>query len=95
MVCFPIAAAWFLPPLDSHVRVQPAVKAAFAVASVLLLVGTLIALMAYFTRAWRKLGTVANKTEYMVWVGLETIAALSVLFGFVYSSVIFGVEHFR
>lgn len=78
---FLLGAALLLPPLDSHASAQPTVKAAFAVVGALFVIGTLVALMSYFMRAWQRLGTVPNRTAYMVWVGLETVAALFVLFG--------------
>ncbi len=84
-----------LPPLDSHAPVNLSVKAAFAVASSLLCIGTLIALMTYFTKVWRKAKTAPNRTAYVVWIGIETIAALSVVFGLTYSTIRFASGRFR
>jgi hypothetical protein len=92
---FLLVAAWVLPPLDSHQRVPPAVKGVAAVVCGLFIIGTLIALTTYFTRAWRKLGTVPNRSAYMTWLGLETIAALFVLCGLAYSTIIWAVAHLR
>jgi quinol-cytochrome oxidoreductase complex cytochrome b subunit len=92
---FLLGAAFLLPPLDSHASVQPTVKAAFAVIGALFVIGTLVALMSYFMQAWQRLSTVPNRTAYMVWIGLETVAALFVLFGLAYSTVIFAVTRFR
>jgi hypothetical protein len=92
---FLLGAALLLPPLDSHASAQPTVKVAFAVIGTLFVIGTLVALMSYFMQAWKRLGTVPNRTAYMVWVGLETFAALFVLFGLAYSTVIFAGTRFR
>jgi hypothetical protein len=37
----------------------------------------------YFFRAWRRVGSVPNRREYIVWVGIETLIALGLIAGFV------------
>ncbi len=99
-----IALAWgvflwcaglVLPNLDSHTRVHPAVKAVVAVVYALFLVGTPIALATYFNRAWRRVGTVSNRTVYVVWLSLESIAAAGLLGILAYASISFAVARFR
>src|SRR4029077_17877379 len=64
-------AGLVLPNLDSHAQVHPAGKAIVAAGFATLLVGTPIALAIYFNRAWRRVGTVANRTAFVVWIDLE------------------------
>jgi hypothetical protein len=54
-----------LPNLDSHTRADPVVKAIIAVVYTLFLIGTPIALVTYFNRAWRRVATVPNRTSYV------------------------------
>jgi hypothetical protein len=88
-------AALVLPQLDSHTRTHPAVKAIVAVVYALFLIGTSIALATYFNRAWRRVGTVPNRTAYVVWLSLESIAGMGVLGILAYSGGTFVVAHFR
>jgi hypothetical protein len=63
-------AAMVLPNLDSHTRVHPVVKAIITVVYVLYLIGTPIALVIYFKRAWGRVPTVPNKSAYVIWMSL-------------------------
>ena len=72
-------AALFLPNLDLHTRSYPVVKVLLAVYWLLLLIGTPLAFFSYFNRAWRQTDAVPNRGSYMVWLGLESIAALAVI----------------
>jgi len=74
-----IGAAWLLPPLDSRVKPQPwAVVLVVAGCAVGLVLGT-ISLYRYFHDSWRQWRDVPNKTEYIVWLSLETLAAVGVV----------------
>ena len=99
-----VVAAWLvflwlaglvLPNLDSHAQVHPAVKAIVAAGFATLLVGTPMALATYFNRAWRRVGTVPNRTAYVVWLSLESIAGIGILGILVYATVTFAVARFR
>jgi len=88
-------AALFLPNLDSHAQVHPAVKAIVAAGYVTLLVSTPVALINYFNWAWRRVGVVPNTTVYVIWLSLESIAALSFLGVLACSAVMFLVAALR
>jgi len=99
-----IALAWaaflwcaglVLPNLDSHTPAHPAVRAIAAIVYALFLVGTPIALANYFNRAWRRVGTVSNRTAYVVWLSLESIAGAGLLGILAYASISFAVARFR
>ena len=89
------AAAMVLPQLGPHTQAHPAVKAVVAVLFVLLLIGTPIALVTYFNRAWRRVATVPNRTAYVTWLSLETIAGASVVGLLAYVAIAFVVPRFR
>jgi len=40
-----------------------------------------------FWRAWRRLATVGNKTQYAAWVGFETVCVVGLIVVVVYSAV--------
>jgi hypothetical protein len=88
-------AAMVLPNLDSHTRVHPVVKAIIAVVYTLFLIGTPIALITYFNRAWRRATTVPNRTAYVIWMSLESIAGAGLLGILAYATVSFAIAHFR
>jgi len=43
-----------------------------------------VSLYRYFSRAWRNRRRVPNRTEYVVWLGLETLAAVGVVIAVLY-----------
>lgn len=88
-------AAMILPNLDSHTRAHPVVKSIIAVVYALFLIGTPIALATYFNRAWRRAATVPNKTAYLIWMSLESIAGAGLLGILAYATVSFAAAHFR
>jgi len=88
-------AALVLPNLDSHTKANPAVKALVAAGYVTLLIATPIALINYFNRAWRRVGMVSNKTVYVFWLSLESIAATGLLAVLVYPAIVFAVARLR
>lgn len=99
-----VALAWFaflwtaalvLPNLDSHAQANPVVKAMLLAGYATLLVGTPIALINYFNRAWRRVGTVPNTTVYVIWLSLESIAAVGFLGLLAYSAIMFAVTRLR
>jgi len=88
-------AGLVLPNLDSHAQAHPAVKAIVAAGLATLLIGTPIALATYFNRAWRRVAAVPNRTAYVLWLSLESIAGIGVLGILVYATVTFAVARFR
>ena len=88
-------AAMILPNLDSHTRVHPVMKVIIAVVYVLYLIGTPIALVTYFNRAWRRVPMVPNKTAYVIWMSLETFAGACLLGLLTYATVSFAMTRFR
>ena len=84
-----------LPNLDSRTQAHPAVKAITAVVYSSFIVGTPIVLAIYFARAWRRVTAVPNRTEYVIWMSLESIAGAGV-FGFlIYAIVSFAAAQFH
>jgi hypothetical protein len=94
-IVFLWGAALVLPNLDSHAQAHPAVRAIVAAGYATLLVGTPIALITYFNRAWRRVGTVPNTTVYVIWLSLESIAAVGFLAALAYPDVLFAVARLR
>jgi hypothetical protein len=94
-VIFLWSAAMVLPNLGSHTRAHPFVKAIIAVVYTLFLIGTPIALTSYFNRAWRLVATVPNRTAYVIWLSLESIAGAGLLGILAYATISFAIGHFR
>lgn len=88
-------SAVVLPNLDSQTRVHPVVKAIVAVVYPLLLIGTPITLVRYFIRAWRRATAVPNRTEYLIWISLESVAGAGLLGILLYATVSFAAATFR
>ena len=88
-------AALVLPNPDLHTRPHPVVKAVIVVVYTLYVIGTPIALAAYFNRAWRRVSTVPNRTAYIIWMSLETVAGVGLLGVLAYATVSFAVARFR
>lgn len=84
-----------LPNLDSHAHAHPAVEAIVLIFFALLVIGTPIALGAYFNRAWRQVPTVSNRTAYVVWLSLETIAGAGLLVILAYITLSFVATRFQ
>jgi hypothetical protein len=76
---FLIGAAWFLPPLDSYIRPKAAMRGLLLACCTVLVIATVVGTFRYFTEAWRKARTVANRTAYILWISLETLAAVVLL----------------
>lgn len=66
-----------------------------AVGYATLLIGTPIALINYFNRAWRGVDTVPNTTVYVVWLSPESIAAVGFLGLLAYSAITFAFARLR
>ena len=81
---FLLGAALILPPLDSHAPVSSTQGLVLLLCLGLLLIATPIAAVRYFRQAWQKVDSVPNRTSYVVWLGLETTAAVGVLALIVY-----------
>jgi hypothetical protein len=94
-IVFLWGAALVLPNLDFHAQAHPAVKAILATGYATLLLGTPIALIAYFNQAWRRVDTVPNTTTYVIWLSLESIAAVGLLGVLAYPAVLFVVARLR
>lgn len=88
-------AAMLLPNLDLHTRAHPVVRATIVVVYTLYIIGSPIALAAYFNRAWRRVSAVPNKTAYIIWMSLESIAGAGLLGALAYATVSFAMAHFR
>lgn len=84
-----------LPNLDSHARAHPVVRAIIAVVYGMFLIGTPIALATYFNRAWRRVSIVPNRTAYLIWMSLESIAGAGLLGILAYATVSFAIARFR
>ena len=61
----------------------------------LFLAGTPVALATYFCRAWRRVSTVPNRTAYVIWMSLESVAGAGLLGVLAYATVFFARAHFR
>lgn len=79
-----VLAAVFLPPPDVGTRpASGVIKAVLAILTVWVIYTT-AAVPLYFYRAWLRARTVPNKTEYILWLGFETLCALALTGGFIY-----------
>lgn len=94
-IAFLWGVALILPNLDSHAQARPAVKSIVAAGYALLLIGTPISLIAYFNRAWRRVGTVSSTTVYVIWLSLESIAAVGLLGVLAYPIILFANARLR
>ncbi len=92
---FLLCVALELPSLDSHQRARPVVRAIVAIVYTMFFVVTPIGLATYFNRAWRRVSSVPNRTAYVIWLSLESIAGAGVLGMLVYATVEFAVSRFR
>ena len=45
---------------------------------------SVVALVFYFYRAWRRVGAIPNKAAYIAWMSIETVFALAALAGLVW-----------
>lgn len=80
-----VLAALFLPLPDLGVRPAfPIIKVVFALL-VVWMIYTLVAVPLYFYRAWSRLRTVPNKAAYAMWLSFETLCAVLLAGGLVYS----------
>jgi hypothetical protein len=91
---FLCGVALLIPQFDFHVH-HSAVKAIVATVYTLFLIATPVALTSYFNQAWRKVGTLPNRTAYVIWLTLESIAAISLLAVLAYANLSLFVVHFR
>jgi len=74
-----IGAAWFLPPLDSRIKPHPAASVLVLAGCTVFLILTCISLYRYFCDSWLKSRDVPNRIEYVIWLSLETLAAIGVV----------------
>ncbi len=78
-MAFLVGAAWLLPPLDSHLSTNAAMRILILACSTVLVVATCIAAVRHFIDAWSKVRAASNKTAYAAWISLETLVAVVVL----------------
>jgi hypothetical protein len=88
-------AGLVLPNLDSHTRAHPIVKVVIAVVYIMFFIWTPIALVTYFSRSWRRVAAVPNRTAYVIWMSLETVAGAGLLGILAYAMVSFAISRFR
>jgi hypothetical protein len=74
-----IVAAWLLPPLDSRIQPHPVAVILVVAGCAVGLILTCISGYRYFSDSWRQWRRVPNRVEYLVWLSLETVAALGVV----------------
>jgi hypothetical protein len=74
-----IGAAWILPPLDSRSHPHPVAVMLVLLGCVTFLILTCISLSRYFRNAWRNSRTAPNRAEYVIWLTLESLAAVGVV----------------
>jgi hypothetical protein len=96
-----LAAGWLilfmlgaivLPPTDSHQSPRLLLAISFVVAFSVLSASTLIAMLSYLIRSWRRVGLVPNRVSYSVWLGFETTLFLVVL-GWILWAMALAVAH--
>ena len=71
----------------------PLAKLLLEVVVVLLLVTTPFVVYQYFDSAWWKAASAPNKTAYVIWVGLETVAAVTVTCALLYAVAVQTLSH--
>ena len=76
---FLVGAAWLLPPLDSHMPTNAALRALILACCTVLVVATCMGAMRYFTDAWGKAAAVPDRAAYITWISLEGLAAVVLL----------------
>jgi hypothetical protein len=76
---FLFCAAWLLPPLDSRVATNALLRNVMLACCVVLGLATCIGTLRYFKDAWSRAGSVPNRTAYIAWIGLQTLAAVLVM----------------
>jgi hypothetical protein len=84
-----------LPNLDSRAGAHPAVQVFVLIFYALLTAGTPIGLANYFNRAWCRIAEVPNRTAYVVWLSLESIAGILLLGVLAYATLSLTVFRFR
>ena len=92
---FLVAAALILPNLDSHARSYPVVEVIIVVYWVSAVIATPVSFVAYFKNAWRRVKIVDNRRVYVLWLSLETIAAVLVVAFLLVTSVAAVVVELR
>jgi hypothetical protein len=79
-----LLAALFLPLGDLGLRPASGVIRGVLVILAVWTTYTIVAVPLYFFRAWLKIRTVTNRTEYVLWLGFETLCAFALTWGIVY-----------
>ncbi len=74
-----ISAAIILPRTETKAIAFP-----ILVLMVMWFLLSVVALVFYFYRAWRRVGAVPNKAGYIAWMSIETVFALAALAGLVW-----------
>lgn len=81
-------AGLILPNASLHSRLRGFDGYLFVAMCVTLLVLSPIALFRYFNEAWRRVGEVPNRSAYVAWLGLESVAATALLAGLLYEAIL-------
>ncbi len=63
---------------------QTASRVLLALIAIICLSSLVVVIPLHFWRAWRRVFVVPNRSEYAVWVGLETLFAVALVSGCVY-----------
>jgi apolipoprotein N-acyltransferase len=74
---------WLTTPISIMLAAVTSAKIPLMVLGALCVGATLVVVPLHFFRAWRRLGSVPNRREYAVWVGLETLFVAGLAAGFV------------
>jgi hypothetical protein len=81
-------AGLILPNSNLHFRLRRFDAYLLGAMCVTLLVLSPIALIRYFNQAWRRVREVPNRSAYVAWLGLESLAATALLAGLLYEAVL-------
>lgn len=76
---------WITVPVSLILAAGTSAKILLIVLGIVALGATAVVIPLHFFRAWRRLGSVPNRREYAVWVGLETLFAVSLVAGLVFT----------
>jgi hypothetical protein len=77
---------WVVSFVSLIVAAMTTPKAYLPVIAIVWIVSSVVVILLHFYKAWRRWLGVANKQEYAVWVGFETLATIAFVGLFVYSS---------
>jgi hypothetical protein len=76
---------WAISLLSLIVAAMTTDRGFLIIIAIVWVLATFIVIPLHFYRAWRRWPEVANKRQYAVWVGFETLATMTLIGLFVYS----------